>query len=63
MSNPECGEDIALAAIEPDNNGLVSVLRVLVTNRGYLAEIEAKAKQALIDNGAASEEATPEIKL
>lgn len=62
-SDAECGEDIVLAVMEPDSNGLISALRVLVTNRGYLAEIETKAKDALINNNTVADETLPEIKL
>ncbi|MCV2866705.1 peptidoglycan-binding protein [Albidovulum sediminicola] len=62
-SYAECGEDLVLAVMEPDSNGLVSALRVLVTNRGYLAEIEARAKAALISDNTIADEAMPEIKL
>lgn len=62
-SNPKCGEDFVVAAIEPDSNGLVSVLRILVTNRAYLADIETKAKRALIDNQASGQGSIPKIKL
>lgn len=62
-SNPECGEDFVVAVIEPDSTGLVSMLRILVTNRGYLAEIEAQARQALIDMNASEAGAAPKIKL
>ena len=62
-ANPECGADVVLASMEPDANGLVTTLRVLVTNQGYFAEIEAKAKEALINKNAVADEAIPEIKL
>ena len=49
--------------MEPDSNGLISALRVLVTNRSYLAETEARAKGVLINNNAVTDEAIPQIKL
>lgn len=47
-----CNEDVALAVLEKDSNGLVSVLRILVTNRKYLNDIEVAAEAARVEDRA-----------
>lgn len=60
IPNAECNSDFVMAVIQTDEPGLVSALRVLVTNRAYVASIEEAAQSALLERSAV-EQVTPEI--
>ncbi|WP_081649774.1 peptidoglycan-binding protein [Fodinicurvata sediminis] len=63
IGSKECEGTFVIAVLERDKNGFVGAMRVLVSDLAYLLAVEEAAKEALVEQNAASDEAEPDIKL